>query len=118
MQQINFILGKLLLSRFAQLLSFELLYQSFSSTRSHYNAQIKDSVDASGILYVPCCITELQVAESVLIRAADDLSVSQSFFTITEKAPTRAFSWLKVSTSAFTFKTLSRHYAKRALTPR
>ena len=46
MQQINFILGKLLLSRFAQLLSFELLYQSFSSTRSHYNAQIKDLVDA------------------------------------------------------------------------
>ena len=33
--------------------------------------------------------------------------------TITEKAPTRAFSWLK----AFTFKTLLRHYAKRTLTP-
>ena len=46
-------------------------------------------------------------------------SVSQSVFTITEKAPTtRAFSWLKVPTSAFTFKTLLRHYAKRALTPR
>ena len=27
-------------------------------------------------------------------------------FTITEKAPNRAFSWLKASTSAFTFKTL------------
>ena len=27
-------------------------------------------------------------------------------FTITEKAPTRAFSWLKVRTSAFTFETL------------
>ena len=38
-------------------------------------------------------------------------------FTITEKAPTRAFSWLKAPTSAFTFKTLLRHYAKRALTP-
>ena len=38
-------------------------------------------------------------------------------FTITEKAPTRAFSWLKAATSAFTFKTLLRHYAKRALTP-
>ena len=37
--------------------------------------------------------------------------------TITEKAPTRAFSWLKAPTSAFTFKTLLRHYAKRALTP-
>ena len=38
--------------------------------------------------------------------------------TITEKAPNRAFSWLKAPTSAFTFKTLLRHYAKRALTPR
>ena len=35
-------------------------------------------------------------------------SVSQSVFTITEKAPT----------SAFTFKTLLRHYAKRMFTPR
>ena len=32
--------------------------------------------------------------------------------TITEMASTRAFSWLKVPTSAFTFKTLLRHYAK------
>ena len=27
-------------------------------------------------------------------------------FVITEKAPTRAFSWLKMATTAFTFKTL------------
>ena len=39
-------------------------------------------------------------------------------FVITEKAPTRAFSWLNAATTAFTFKTLLRHYAKRALTPR
>ena len=32
---------------------------------------------------------------------------------ITEKAPTWAFSWLKVPTSAFTFKTLLRHYTKQ-----
>ena len=38
-------------------------------------------------------------------------------FVIMEKAPTRAFSWLKAATSAFTFKTLLRHYAKWALTP-
>ena len=37
-------------------------------------------------------------------------------FIITEKAPTRAFSWLKAATTAFTFKTLLRHYAKQALT--
>ena len=28
-----------------------------------------------------------------------------------DKAPTRAFSWLKMPTSAFTFKNLLRHYA-------
>ena len=39
-------------------------------------------------------------------------------FVITEKAPTRAFSWLKAATTAFTFKTLLRHYANWALTPR
>ena len=39
-------------------------------------------------------------------------------FVITEKDPTRAFSWLKAATTAFTFKTLLRHYAERALTPR
>ena len=38
-------------------------------------------------------------------------------FVITEKAPTRAFSWLKAATTAFTFKTPLRHYAKWALTP-
>ena len=38
-------------------------------------------------------------------------------FVITEKAPTRAFSWLKAATTAFTFKTLLRHYAEQALTP-
>ena len=39
-------------------------------------------------------------------------------FVISEKAPTRVFSWLKVATTAFTFKTLLRHYAKQVLTPR
>ena len=33
-------------------------------------------------------------------------------FVITEKAPTRAFSWLKAATTAFTFNTLLRHYAE------
>ena len=39
-------------------------------------------------------------------------------FVILEKAPTRAFSSLKAATTAFTFKTLLRHYAKQTLTPR
>ena len=38
-------------------------------------------------------------------------------FTITMKVHTRAFSWLKVPSSAFTFKTLFKHYAKQALKP-
>ena len=38
-----------------------------------------------------------------------DPSVPWPVFTITEKAPTRAFSWLKAPTGAFTFKTLLRH---------
>ena len=34
-----------------------------------------------------------------------------------ERVPTRTKSWLKAATTAFTFKTLLRHYAKQALTP-
>ena len=59
-----------------------------------------------------------------LIRGNKDKSVCSSAskssirrFVITEKAPTRAFSWLKAATTAFTFKKLLRHYAKQALTP-
>ena len=39
-----------------------------------------------------------QVPPCILGSAADDPSVSQSVFTIMEKAPTRAFSWLKFKT--------------------
>ena len=42
-------------------------------------------------------------------RQTEYNSVSKSSirrFVITEKAPTRAFSWLKTATTAFTFKTL------------
>ena len=56
------------------------------------------------------------VAAAVLVPQIDP-SVLQPVLTITEKAPTRAFSLLKAPTSAFTFKTLLRHYAKQALTP-
>ena len=51
--------------------------------------------------------------QNVCSRAADDPSVSQSVFTITEKgptrAPTRAFSWLKVPTKTLVDPTVSRH---------
>ena len=56
--------------------------------------------------------------ETVLDSAVKRSIGSTTGCTITEKAPTRAFSWLKAPTSAFTFKTLLRHYAKWALTPR
>ena len=55
---------------------------------------------------------------NVCISAANRSIGCTTGCTITEKAPTRAFSWLKAPTSAFTFKTLLRYYAKRALTPR
>ena len=45
------------------------------------------------------------------------LTINRQSCTITEEAPTRAFSWLKAPISAFTFRTLLRQYAKRALTP-
>ena len=45
-----------------------------------------------------------------MIRAANDPSVSQSVFTITEKAPTRALFWFKASVLSHL-----RHYSKQAL---
>ena len=47
-----------------------------------------------------------------LVPQIDPL-VTQPVITITEKAPTRTFSWLKAPTSAFTFNTQVKHYAKR-----
>ena len=55
---------------------------------------------------------------AVLLVQASASKKSIRRFVITEKAPTRAFSWLKAATTAFTFKTLLRHYAERVLTPR
>ena len=53
-----------------------------------------------------------------LAVSSSALKSSIQRFVITDKAPTRAFSWLKAATTAFTFKTLLRHYAKQVLTPR
>ena len=52
----------------------------------------------------------------IITNSASKTSIRR--FVIMEKAPSRAFSWLKAATTAFTFKTLLRHYAKRTLTPR
>ena len=52
-----------------------------------------------------------------VVPGVELLTINRQSCTITEKAPTSAFSWLKAPTIAFTFKTLLRHFAKRALTP-
>ena len=74
---------------------------------------LQDSGHGPGVLATRHC------AEEVPRISAVKRSISSTTgCTITEKAPTRAFSWLKAATTAFTFKTLLSHYAKRALTPR
>ena len=57
------------------------------------------------------------IISAIMTSAANDPSFSQLVYTITEKAPTKAFSWLKAAITAFTFKTLSKHNAKQTLTP-
>ena len=74
-------------------------------------------------VFVMFSIVSLQRASVSTVKVGGEVETSASKssirrFVITEKAPTRAFSWLKAPTSAFTFKTLLRNYAKRALTPR
>ena len=49
---------------------------------------------------------ELEGAEAPLAALSSASKSSIRRFVITEKAPTRAFSWLKAATTAFTFKTL------------
>ena len=65
----------------------------------------------------------IRISPYLVGKIRDPMTISASKisirrFVITDKAPTRAFSWLKAATTAFTFKTLLRHYAKWALTPR
>ena len=61
-------------------------------------------------------VTAESMSHDRVVTSASKSSIRR--FLITEKAPTRAFSWLKAAITASTFKTLSRHYAKWVLTPR
>ena len=61
---------------------------------------------------VPCPVQITGGDKGTIQTSALKSSIQR--FVITEKAPTRAFAWLKAATTAFTFKTLLRHYAKRA----
>ena len=82
---------------------------------------ISFTVQKIGRFSAVCRAGQVQISVSntnVDISAVKRSIGSTTGCTITEKAPTRTFSWLKGATTAFTFKTLLRHYAKRALTPR
>ena len=71
-------------------------------------------------------VLQQQLAASLLTSVIFKIQFFQQFFSFPLFShsipplflPTRAFSWLKAATTAFTFKTLLRHYAKRVLTPR
>ena len=66
---------------------------------------------AVSILHGGAPVLSAQVLSELELCSAP--SVPQPVFTITGKAPTRAFSWLKAPTSsAFTFKTTQRNYHK------
>ena len=62
----------------------------------------------------PCNLTKVSRAGAgarvtvMLIQLLQTKAIRK--FVITEKVPTRAFSWLKAASTAFTFKTLLRHY--------
>ena len=79
-------------------------------------ADISCSIEPVGGLDSSTLPRLIQVAAPGVPSSASKRSIRR--FVITEKAPTRAFSWLKAATTAFTLKTLLRHYAKQALTPR
>ena len=61
-------------------------------------------------------VTAESMSHDRVVTSASKSSIRR--FVITEKAPARAFSWLKAATTAFTFETLLRHYAQWVLTPR
>ena len=58
----------------------------------------------SPVKYEDVMLWEDKVDIIKIITSASKRSIRR--FVITEKAPTRAFSWLKAATTAFTFKTL------------
>ena len=66
------------------------------------------------------CKDNLQFIEERIVSLAPNIFLT-SVLTSASKSSIRRFviteSWLKAATTAFTFKTLLRHYAKQALTP-
>ena len=67
----------------------------------HVSMETKILLDSLGSFILEprgLIVWEVRVQGTQLISAADDPSVSQSVFTIMERGPTQAFSWLKVPT--------------------
>ena len=94
---------------------------NYAAIRHHHN--IHKSLEVSVVEALERAGLETRVVkrnqeytdELVRWASATNRSIgSTTGCTITEKAPTRAFSWLKGATTAFTFKTLLRHNAKWA----
>ena len=84
------------------------------STLAEWPAPIGFSSRASSSQ--PCCSHHVwDCTDSCLYVDTSASKSSIRRFVITEKAPTRAFSWLKAATTAFTFKTLLRHYSRPEL---
>ena len=68
-------------------------------------------LNVNGVPYCEAQAKRKLKTQIILKISASKISIRR--FVITEKT-----SWLKAATTAFTFKTLLRHYAKRTLTPR
>ena len=64
---------------------------------------------------ITCSLKPAAVIDTMSDRAWKGRSTQR--FVITKKAPTRAFSWLKAASTAFTFKTLLRHYYEPSCGP-
>ena len=80
-----------------------------SSDVSHKTMTPRDTRDIATAIIdktaaAPAC-TAMHLCIILTTSAANRSIGSTTGFTITEKAPTRAFSWLKAPSSAFTFKT-------------
>ena len=94
----------------------EAFSEYYYATLLYINVKLSNTSDHHYIM-AGAAVTGGSGSNGYFVVLCSASSVPQPVFTITVKAPTRAFSWLKAPASAFTFKTLLRHYANWVLTP-
>ena len=86
---------------------------SFLTSKAEYNRRRNLELVCAGVRRAVRGDLGVEInSRDDIVVAGDRNSAAKSSirrFVITEKAPTRAFSWLKAATTAFTFKTLLRH---------